>query len=199
MPGQMGIGPTGETFMTPPTMQEVQVILTPEARRGDYMDFTFKIEPESMGRVDSKVRVQQMQTLFQQTLPAIMAAAQISMSMGIAFSPKAALLRAAKDMGVEWFDEVFMDPEFQMQMQQHMMMGPQPGPSKGQAAPGGGGIGSILQNGQPGTVAGQPGQQMRQGAQEGANDSQREIKAAMAHAFQTGAVNKFQTPQAQAF
>jgi hypothetical protein len=198
-PGQPQIDPmSGATFMSPPTMQEVQVILTPEARRGDFMDFTFKIEPESMGRVDSKVRVQQMQQLFQQILPAVMAAAQMSMAMGIQFSPKAALLRAAKDMGVEWFDEVFNDPEFMMMQQQLQMMGPQMQDSKGQAAPPNPHIGGIMQNGQPGQVQGNvPGSatQQRQGAQAGADDAQREVKAAMSHAFQPGG---FKPPLANA-
>lgn len=201
MPGQIAMGPTGQTFMTPPTVQEVQVILTPEARRGDYLDFTFRIEPESMGRVDSKVRVQQMQALFQQLLPAIMAAAQMSMAMGIGFSPKAALLRAAKDMGIEWFDEVFNDPEMHMLLMQQMMMGPQPQDSKGQAAPKNPAAG-IAQNGQPGTVMGSPpdqGMQNRQLAQSGAEDAQREAKMAMSHALAMGPAPKPPFANAQAF
>ena len=197
IPGQMMMAPDGRTFMTPPTVQDVQVILTPEARRGDYLDFTFRIEPESMGRVDSKVRVQQMQALFQQVLPAIMAAAQMALAMGIVFSPKAALLRAAKDMGIEWFDEVFNDPEMHMQMMQQMMMGPQPQDSKGQAGPpkpgaagaGNGHLAGIMQNGQPGGVMGNvpgPQTQNRQFAQAGAEDAQREAKMAMSHALAMG-------------
>lgn len=202
MPGQPQMAADGTTFMTPPTVQEVQVILTPEARRGDYLDFTFRIEPESMGRVDSKVRVQQMQSLFQQLLPAIMAAAQMSMAMGIGFSPKAALLRAAKDMGIEWFDEVFNDPEFQMMMTQQMMMGPQAMASKGQPAPANPHIGGILQNGQPGTVQGTPpneGMQRQQFAQAGAEDAQREAKMAMSHALLMGPTPKPPLPNASAF
>lgn len=191
-PGQMQIGMQGQTFMTPPTMQDVQVILTPEARRGDFLDFTFHIEPESMGRVDSKVRVQQMTQLLTQIMPAIMAAAQISMAMGIGFSPKAALLRASKDLGIEWFDEVFNDPEFLMLQQQTQMMGPQMQDSKGQVGQGNQGLmPSILQNGQPGNVQGNPASQATQHnqfAQEGSEDSQRMIKAAMAHAFSPSAV-----------
>lgn len=203
VPGQMQISPlTGQSFMTPPTMQEVQVILTPEARRGDYLDFTFRIEPESMGRVDSKVRVQQMQQLFQQIMPAVMAAAQMAMSMGIGFSPKAALLRAAKDMGVEWFDEVFNDPEFQMMMMQQQLMGPQIQDSKGQAAAPNPHIGGILQNGQPGSVQGAPPgpeTQNRQFAQAGAEDAQREAKMAMSHALAMGPTPKPPMPNDSAF
>jgi hypothetical protein len=191
-PGQPMIGAGGQMFTAPAQQQDVQVILTPEARRGDFLDFTFRIEPESMGRVDSKVRVQQMQQLFQQILPAVMAAAQMSMAMGIGFSPKAALLRAAKDMGIEWFDEVFNDPEFQQQMMQQMMMGPQAQDSKGQAGPPHqpNPMNAILQNGQPGSVQGDPpsqGMQQNQFAQAGSEDAQRMVKAAMAHAFSPSA------------
>jgi hypothetical protein len=58
--------------------------------------------------------------------------------LGLPFSAKAMLLRMAKDAGIDWLDEVFYDPEFQMQMMQQMAMGPQAGPSKGQPHPGAG-------------------------------------------------------------
>lgn len=185
-------------FMTPPTMQEVQVMLTPEARSGDFIDFTFRIEPESMGRVDSKVRLAQAMDLAQKILPAAMAAAQVAMSLGVPFSAKAFILRMAKDAGIEWMDEVFYDPEFQMQMQQQLMMGPQVGPSKGvpNLNP------QIAQNGQPANVmAGQPSQQqqMNQTSQEGANDAQRMIRVGMAHAFELGPSPKPPMANANAF
>lgn len=158
-PGQPGMRPDGTSFMTPPTMQEVQVILTPEARRGDFMDYTFNIEPESMGRRDSKLRLQQAMAFAQQIMPAVSATAVAMMQLGIPFSAKAFILRMAKDSGIEWMDEVFYDPEFQMAMQQQQMMGPQVGPSKGQAAPNqpnGSLMDQVLQNGQPAGVMGNP-------------------------------------------
>jgi hypothetical protein len=74
--------------------------------------------------------------------------------IGIPFSAKAIILRMAKDAGIDWMEEVFYDPEFQMQMMQQMAMGPQVQPSKGQPAPapmGGGvqGLAAFMQNGQP--------------------------------------------------
>lgn len=196
MPAQLGVDPmTGESFMTPPTMQEVQVILTPEQRSGAFIDFNFKIEPESMGRVDSKVRLQQAMDLAQKILPAAMAAAQIAMTLGIPFSAKAFILRMAKDAGVTWMDEVFYDPEFQMGMMQQMMMGTPPGSQgKGQIAPPNSNLmPSIQQNGQPGTVmGGQPTgqQQFNQNSQAGAQDAQRMVKAGMTHAFLQGPAPK---------
>lgn len=195
MPMQMGVDPmTGESFMTPPTMQEVQVILTPEQRSGDFIDFNFKIEPESMGRVDGKVRLAQAMDFCQKILPAVMAAAQISMSLGIPFSAKAMILRMAKDAGIVWMDEVFYDPEFQMGMMQQMMMGTQPGSEgKGQVAPQNNLMPAMQQNGQPGTVMGgqsTPQQQFNQNSQMGAQDAQRMVKTGMTHAFLQGPTPK---------
>lgn len=186
--GQMVQTPNGAQWLSSPVMQEVQVILTPEARSGDFLDFTFNIEPESMGRRDSKTRLSQAMAFAQQIVPAVAAAAQIFMSLGLPFSAKAFLLRMAKDSGIEWMDEVLYDPEFQMQLQQQMMMGPQAAQSKGQIAgsPNQGLMPSIMQNGQPGTVGAAPpsGQmQQNQNAQLGADDAQREIRTAMSHAL----------------
>lgn len=177
--------PTGQWLMTP-TMQDVQVVLTPEVRRGDFIDFVFQIEPESMGRIDSKVRLQQAQAFCQQIMPAVMAAAQIAAQLMIPFDAKSLLIRMAKEMGITWLDEVLYDPQFQAQMQQQMMMGPQAQNSKGQAQqqpnPG---LGATLQNGQPGQVQGAPQGQpsMMQNAQSGANAGQQLLKAVDRGAF----------------
>ena len=176
--------PMGPQWLISPTMEEVQVILTPEARSGDFLDYTFKIEPESLGRVDSKTRVQQAMAFAQQVLPATMAAAQVAMGLGIPFNAVAFLIRMAKDLQITWLDEVLYDPQFQAQMQMQMMMGPQQAQSKGQlpGQPNSGLNASMLQNGQPGQVqAPPPGpqQQMNQGSQSGANEGQVELRQAM--------------------
>jgi hypothetical protein len=191
-PGGIQIGPAGVPWMAPPTMQDVQVILTPEQKAGNYIDFVFTIEPESMGRVDSKVRLQQEMSLCQQVLPAVMAAAQVGMSMGMPLNAQALLLRMARDMGIMWMDEVLYDPAFQQQMAMQMQMGMgaqgQNGPQKGQipGQPNPGLLNGVLQNGQPGQVqAPPPGPQVQQnqGAQQGAQDSQRFIGRAMNNAL----------------
>jgi hypothetical protein len=192
MPGPPMMTPMG-AVQGPPTMQEVQVILTPEARRGDFIDFTFKIEPESMGRIDSKVRLQQEYDLAQKILPAAMVAAQTAMQLGIPFSAKAFIMRMAKDAGIEWMDEVFYDPEYQQQMQQQMMMGPQAQDSKGQPGAPKPMMPQIMQNGQPASIPGsQPGPQEQQnaGAQAGANESQRFLRAGLQHALLMGPATK---------
>jgi hypothetical protein len=45
VPAQFYPGPTGPIMVSPPEMQEVQVVLTPEARSGEFIDFIFTIEP----------------------------------------------------------------------------------------------------------------------------------------------------------
>lgn len=181
----------GGMLMMMPTMQDVQVILTPEQRSGDWLDYTFQIEPESMSRVDSKLRLQQMMTFLQQIMPAIMTSAQVAAGIGIPFNAVPLMIRAAKEMGIMWLDEVLYDPQFQQQMMQQMMMGPQ-NQGKGQAQPNSN-LGAQLQNGQPGNVQGAPptpATQQNQQAQQGANDAQKFLfRETMRKAFPS------QTPQ----
>jgi hypothetical protein len=166
-------------------MQDVQVMLTPEARRGEFIDFMFDIEPESMGRRDSRTRFAQALDFCTKIMPSCLTAAQTAMMLGIPFSAKAMILRMAKDAGIDWMDEVFYDPEFQMQMMQMMAMGPQAGASKGQAAPApaapGGvmGMAALMQNGQPANLPfnAPPEMQDRQQQQSGADMGQRIVKS----------------------
>lgn len=186
MPGQITIDPmSGMPTLMPPAMQDVQVILTPEARSGDFIDFMFKIEPESMGRVDSKVRLNQAYDFAQKILPAAMAAAQICQMLMQPFDVATFIIRMARDAGIEWMEEVFFNPQLQQEMQQRMMMGPQAPQSKGQLGPPSGMMDQIMQNGQPASVMGgqpSPMEAQRQGAQQGANDSQGLIKSAFRNA-----------------
>lgn len=168
----------GPQMVRPAQNIELQVFLTPEARRGDWLDFTFSIEPESMGRKDRQTRLREAMEFAVKIIPAVVLAGQNMALMGMPFSVKALLLRMAKAAGITWMEEVFYDPEYQMAIAQMMMQGPQAQGSKGeptQRTPNAG-IGSkaILQNGQPGqvgAVAG-AGKVDRQGAQEGANQDQ---------------------------
>jgi hypothetical protein len=182
-PAQFGMGPAGPVMLAPPTMAEVQVVLTPDARSGKFIDFTFEIQPESMGRRDSRTRFAQALDFATKIMPASLTAAQIAVQLGIPFSAKAFILRMAKDAGIDWMDEVFYDPEFQQQLQMMQMMGPQAGPSKGQAAPQQ--PQPLQSNGQPANLPFnappdmQDRQQQQAGAQEGQRLVQREVSRAM--------------------
>lgn len=181
-------GPQGPIMTQPPMMNDTQVMLTPEARRGEFMDFMFDIQPESMGRRDSRTRFAQAVDFATKIMPAAMSAAQAAMMLGIPFSAKALILRMAKDEGIDWMDEVFYDPEFQMQLMQQMAMGPQVGPSKGQAAPPqqpGNLMGQIMQNGQPSSVMAPQGPQAQDNAQAqgGAQNAQKFLSREAWHSF----------------
>lgn len=193
-PGQLQQLPTGPHWITPPSIKEIQVILTPEDREGDFLDMVFRIEPESMGRMDSKVALQQKMTFCQQVLPAVSATAQIFQTLGIPFDVPVFLMKLASDMNILWLDEVLFSPEIQqktaldyqrIQTQTGGDVQPghanQPNPNLNN---------QIMQNGQPAAVMGpQQGQaqQMNSGAQAGAMDSQRLIRTALSHALGGGA------------
>lgn len=187
-PAQMIQGMNGPVMLSPPQMVEEQVVLTPEIRRGDFTDFAFKILPESMGRVDSKTRYAQAVSFCTQILPAVMTAAQAAAALQVPFSAKAMILRMAEDAGIDWMEEVYYDPEFQMQMMQQAAAGPQAQGSKGQlggpiqpnmGTSGGGGLAAIAQNGQPANVGADPmdvSMTMRRDQQSGAVASQQGLK-----------------------
>lgn len=182
-------------FVTQPAQQrKVQIFLTPEARRGDFLDYNFDVEPESMGLKDQATRYQQAMDFAVKILPATFQAAMAAAQLGIPFSAKAFLINMAKDRGIDWLDEVFYDPEFQQQMMMQMLRMPSPQGSKGipgmesvpnpwvgqgpgqtmQQNP----LGAILQNGQPGQVMSNPTDQARgrQQAQAGANMDQSQMR-----------------------
>jgi hypothetical protein len=183
VPAQYAPGPAGPMMMQPAMMQEEQIILTPEARRGEFLDYVFTIEPESMGRKDSKTRFAEAMDFAAKVLPAAATAAQTFAMLGIPFSPKEFILRMAKDMGIDWMQEVFYDPEFQMMMAQRLLAGPQMEGSKGQVA-GGGMMDQLLQNGQPASIGAgfpSPTTQVHQDEQAGANPGQSTLKKEVAY------------------
>lgn len=183
VPAQFIQGPQGPIMVQMPQLQDIQVVLTPEARKGEFIDFMFEIEPESMGRRDSKTRYAQALDFATKIMPSALSTAQIAMQMGIPFSAKAFILRMAKDSGIDWLDEVFYDPEFQQQLQMQMMMGPNAQQSKGQEAPqpnmGNASMAALMQNGQPANLPNNPSAdtQQRQDQQAGAQAGQQIIKS----------------------
>jgi hypothetical protein len=152
----------------PAQMVEQQVLLTPEARRGDFLDYAFEIEQKSMSRLDPAQRLQRCLEFAIKVVPAAASAAQTCMMMGVPFGFQAYVVLMAKELGIEWLDEVFQDPTFQMAQAQTMMRAPGMQGSKGQA----GGMPAIQQNGQPGNVAAVEPTGLPAQAQQGANEGQ---------------------------
>lgn len=165
------VGPDGTPAITGGEYEDVQVMLTPEMRRGDFLDYAFTVKPLSLGRQDPAEKYQKALEFAVKILPAAAQAAQVAMMMGAAFSFQRFVTKMAEFAGIDWLDEVFEDPALQQAMAMRAMLGPQMEGSKGQV---GGGLNGIMQNGgspSAAKVAGQ-GEQQRASAQQGANQSQ---------------------------
>lgn len=173
VPAQYTQGQMGPQMVEPSREEDIQVTLTPEARRGDFLDFHFDIEPKSMSRLDPHMRLQRAMEFAIKIIPAAATAAQICMQMGVAFSFPRFVTRMAKEADIEWMDEVFHDPEFQLRVQEIMMQTPGVEGSQGTAGPKNPAAG-IRQNNQPPTVATVPTPQQVQNRdqQMGAADGQ---------------------------
>ena len=181
VPAQYQQTPHGPLLVQPAQLMDMQVFLTPEARRGDWLQFTFEIETESMGRQDSGTRFMQAMDFAVKILPAAFSAAQAAYAMGMPFDVKTFVTRMAKDRGIKWMDEVWYDPDFQLKMAMVAMRGPQMQGSQGQLIPAAGPnnpLAQFMQNQQPGTVGENPSEEKRdrQDSQSGANDMQRILK-----------------------
>jgi hypothetical protein len=150
-----------------PVMESVQ--LTPETRRGDFLDWHFEVEPESMSRMDTQTRVQRAMDFVGSVLPSAVQVGAMLLQMGQPFHLPNFITRMAKEAGIDWMDEVWFDPMFQQKMAFLLAQSPQmqkgtAGADKG-AAGGGAGIGSTPQI--PNAMTAQ-----NQQAQQGANAAQ---------------------------
>jgi len=172
VPAEYDISETGVKLLSPPQVQETQVFLTPETRRGDFLDFAFTIKQDSMAPINWQFRMQQMQLLAVNVIPAAAAAAQIALQAGTPFSFRIFVTKYAKMMNIDWIDEVFQDSEAIAQMAAVAQQGPQMAASKGVSS-----LAAVRQNG--GSVTGELPQsdmvRQRQEAQGGANQGQSEL------------------------
>lgn len=150
--------------------QYQQLILTPEQRQGDFIDFMFKIRARSLTPVDPQQRARLIEEFAVKIIPSVANAAMVAMQMRVPFNLQRCLTQLAEQLGLtadvqSWFD----DPEFEQKLKFMLQMGPQnPGKagSSGQA--------STQQNGQSpmvGRVLDESGQ-ANSDAQAGANNSQ---------------------------
>ncbi len=171
IPAQYEITDETVRMISPATTEETQVFLTPEMRRGDFLDFAFRVEHESMAPINWQHRLQQLETLAVRIIPAAAGAAQICAQLGTPFSFERFVTKAAKLMGITWFDEIFQGPELIAQMAMMTRTGPQP-QGKGAAT-----IAAVKQNGGAATAKTSPSpqRQARQEAQVGAAQSQADL------------------------
>ena len=119
-----------------PVAVEQEVRLTPEARRGEWIDFNISIEPESMSRIDSETRLRRTMEFATQVIPAAAQAAQVAQQLGEPFSFMAYVTKMAEKMGIDWLDEVMHSPQALQQTMMQQQMSPGLEASTGGPAPG---------------------------------------------------------------
>ena len=148
-----------------PIMESVR--LTPEVRRGDFIDWHFEVEPESMSRMDTQTRIQRAMEFVGSQLPAIVQTGMVMMQMGLPFDLSGVITRMAKEAGMDWWDEVWFDERFQAKMQ--FMLAQSPVMQKATA-----GIAKTGGTGAAGSAPAPPDpmKALNAGFQQGANDSQ---------------------------
>ena len=106
-----------------PGQEDEQVSLTPEQRRGDFLEFTFSIVAKSMSNLAPEIRSKRVTEFLTNILPAIVTSAQMMMQMGVPFNLQRAITRAAEQQEIgTWVQDLFNDPEFETKMKIFMQL-----------------------------------------------------------------------------
>ncbi len=122
-----------------PGGEYAQITLTPEQRRGDFLDFTFSVKARSMSIIDPQIRTKRLMEFGTNFLPGAANAAMVMSQMGQQFNLSKYVISMAEQLGIA--DEVadwFVDPESVQKAQLMSQIGPQ--------SAGKGGIKGQLQN-----------------------------------------------------
>ncbi len=167
IPAEYSVTDTEIKMIRPVRVDERQVFLTPEVREGDFLDFAFDIEHDSMAPINWQLRTQQLEILAVKVIPAAANAAMISAQMGTPFSFQRFVTRYAKLMNIDWIDEIFEAPELSAMLAAVAKQGPQPQKGIASAAGTAQNKGAVTARTSPA-----PQTQERQQAQSGANQSQ---------------------------
>ena len=153
---------------------DVQLRLTPEERRGDFLEFTFTTKRRTMVNLAPEVRSRRMMEFATKVVVSLANTAVMLSQVGIPFN----MQRAMTDLAEEWgiLDEVYdwlEDPEFMQRIMMMAAMGPQ-NQNQSKAGGGGGFAAGVMQNGGSPMAPNIPSldKENRQGQQAGANDSQ---------------------------
>jgi len=152
-----------------PGGEQVQLILTPEQRSGDFLDYTFTIVQRSMSRLDPNIKSRRIVEFATNLVPSLANAAMICMQMGIPFNVQRSITDLARELDI--LDEVqdwFVDPTFMERIQLQMQMGPQ---DQGKAGTSSSGIQQNNGNPMSRKILG-PAGEVHQGFQEPANEGQ---------------------------
>lgn len=155
-----------------PGQGDVQLQLTPEERRGDFLDYTFTTKRRTMVNLAPEVRSRRMMEFATKVVVSLANTAVMLSQIGVPFNMQRALTDLAEEWGI--LDEVYdwlEDPEFIQRITMMAALGPQ---NTNQSKAGGGGSAGVMQNGGSSMAPSIPSadKEMRQGAQMGANDGQ---------------------------
>lgn len=104
--------------------KEIQLWLTPEQRRGDFLRLMFKIKKRSMSGLDPIIRAKRIQEFMTNVVPAGVNAAYQCMQMGVPFNIQTYLTKGAEELGIgDWLADIFIDPEFQQKLSTMLQIG----------------------------------------------------------------------------
>lgn len=141
----------------------VQLWLTPEQRRGDFLDFNFTLKARSMSRLDPTLKNKRIMEFGTTIIPALATSTQVLTQVGVPFNIRKCITDLADHMDLtdevqEWFE----DPEFDQRVALMQQLGPK---SAGKAK-----IRGVMQNqGSPiGPSISSPGEDRNASFQEGA-------------------------------
>jgi hypothetical protein len=127
--------------------EEVELILTPEQRQGDFLDYTFKIVARSMTPLDPMIRSKRIMEFCTNIIPGAAQTAMVMMQMGQQFNVTKYLSQVAFEMGIQdLVADIFVDPEWQQKMQVMMTLNP---PNLGKAGVGNSPEGAVQNKGNP--------------------------------------------------
>lgn len=122
-----------------PGGEYVQVTLTPEQRRGDFLEFTFTVKARSMSILDPQIRTKRLMEFGTNFMPGAANTAMVLSQMGQEFNFARYITSMAEQLDIA--DEVadwFVDPQSVQKAQLMSQIGPQP---SGKA-----GIKGVMQN-----------------------------------------------------
>jgi len=106
--------------------ERIQLVLTPEQRSGDFLDFTFSIAPRSMSTTNPIVRQQNILKYGTNILPSLATTGTQLMMAGIPFNTQRAASDMASEMDIlEQVEDWFVDPAYAQRMLLMQQMGPQ--------------------------------------------------------------------------
>lgn len=104
--------------------KEIQLWLTPEQRRGDFLRLGFRIKRRSMSVLDPTIRAKRIMEFMTNVLPAGVNAAYQCMQIGMPFNLQRYLTKGAEELGIgDWMAEIFVDPEFQQKLATMLQVG----------------------------------------------------------------------------